>query len=392
MSRFRIYIGIIILFVILLTCFWLVNKFNNLSKLFCTSYNNISGYINDKNAQDVITIGKKIKNPTNLEQYRIGNVTLNNIQDITTAGKEYMITITSIVNNPLEHENLFILDKIQEDFDRFGHYLTPYNIRRIVPQTRNHVTNNIINSTNSQYYNKSKQTQKVETYKEKENWTADIQNVHDTQINKKLREHFNKIKRYNTEEYGNLTHKQVNTTMTNMEHYINNKNLPNASKVLNQSKCGLSVVNVGTEHEVLIELWRRINSKSNINNVDQLKKSFAESLNDCMENGNLVCTQGRVTRMIQCLSHMDSDKELGLMQTTEAIRNSVYKNAGNILNNNIENLSKEDKDIYNNSGSNASIKKVENQTREEITQMVNNTEGLDSNQRPNLIKECLAVV
>ena len=367
---------IVIVVIVIGLLLWYVN-YGNPSNNLVNSYLKVSGYTNDKNAQDVIKAGKKIKNPSNLENFRIGNVNLNNIHDTIEAGENYMKTLTGILDNPLEHENLFILDKIQEDYDRFGQNLTSYNINNIVPQTRNYVTDNIINAVGSTSHNQPKQTQKINTYRQKENWTIDTQNVHDTKINKSLREHFNKIKNYNQKEFGNLNHENVNETLQNIRNYIensNNENASNAYKVLDNSKNGLSVMNVGTEQEVLVEIWRRINSVSNKSNVNSLKTSYLESLNSCVENDNLVCTQGRVTRMVQCLSHMDSDNKLGLMQTIEALRNSVYENASKILKSNLKNLNKENLNTYNDGGHNDEIKKIEDQAREEIAQMVRNTD------------------
>ena len=62
-----------------------------------------------------------------------------------------------------------------------------------------------LGSKNSIFDEKT-ETQKINTYRQKENWTIDTQNVHDTKINKSLREHFNKIKNYNQKEFGNLNH------------------------------------------------------------------------------------------------------------------------------------------------------------------------------------------
>ena len=55
-------------------------------------------------------------------------------------------------------------------------------------------------------------------------------------------------------------------------------------------------MNVGTEQEVLVEIWRRINSVSNKSNVNSLKTSYLESLNSCVENDNLHISRHQIFR------------------------------------------------------------------------------------------------
>ena len=120
--------------------------------------------------------------------------------------------------------------------------------------------------------------------------------------------------------------------------------------------------------------------------------SLYESMNDCVENGSLVCTQGRVTRMLQSMAHMDNDPTIGVMKSTESIRNDAYKNAASILNRNIETLSEKNQELYNSGKCNNTIQNMEIISKQEITKMIENLPDLNSNQQRNLIKECIAVV
>jgi len=370
---FAIAIGILVVIFL-----WTTNP----SRVLKNSYEGVVGYNYNENAKKVIEAGKRISNPSNIEKFRIGNVKHYNAGDVEGAMEEYTGAIHNMRDHPLEVENLFILDRISGDYA----ILPPNNIPEIIPRTRDHVTQSLIRESIIDK-SKPKKEAKVAAIDRKEQWTIDVQNVHDTQINKKLREHFVRIKEYNTTEYGELTHAAVEGVIDSIKKYIRknsngddrrtegNRNT-NAMNIVNGAARGLSVMGVGTEQEVIVELWRRINSKDNDSNVDELKKSFVESMDNCVQGGNVVCTQGRVTNMVQSLAHMDKDEELGLMRTTEAIRNAVYKDASSILNRNLETLSKADLDSYNQDKTNKRIKSTEAKARKEIAEMVTTTEGL----------------
>ncbi len=392
----NIVIGIIILLIVL---FYLLHVRNKNSRILKSSYESIIGYNNDDNAQSVISAGRKINNPTSLEQYRMGDILLNNLNQPHIAGDEYIHALNNIYENPLEEYNLFVLDHIEGDYERFGQQLTPYNLNVRFPQLRAHITHHVNDEVSiteraeCTMSNKNKNERKQAIFKNKNNWVYEAHSVHDSAVNKKLREHFDKIKKYNNQEYGPLTNESASKALGELTAYI--QSVPDNSSaldVINISQQGLRVVNLGTEHEVLVEVWRRINSSSNVARQDELRQSLKSFMDICKQDGNLLCTGGRVTYLIQSLSHNDVDESLGHMETEQSIRNRLYGNAGKILNEHIDTLSSENKDIYNKSESNKTIAQMESTAKADITSMINSTKNISDNHKQNLIDECLAAV
>lgn len=390
---------VVCIIILLILLFYLSYIRNKNSRVLKSSYESIIGYNNDDNAQSVIHAGRKISNPTSLEQYRMGDILLNNLNQPHIAGDEYLHALNNIYENPQEEYNLFVLDHIEGDYERFGQQLTPYNLNAQFPQLRAHVIHHINNEVDVadrvdiSMSNKNKDERKQAIFKNKNNWVYEAHSVHDSAVNKKLREHFDKIKDYNAQEYGPLTDESATKALSELTTYIQSQPDNNAAlDVINISQQGLRVVNLGTEHEVLVEVWRRINSTSNAARQDELRESLKTFMDICKQDGNLVCTGGRVTYLIQSLTHNDVDENLGNMETEQSIRNRIYGDASKILNKHIETLTDKDKEIYNKSESNDKIVQMESDAKKDITSMVTNTEDISDNHKQNLIEECVAVI
>ncbi len=385
-------IGIVIFIFILLYLLFIRDRN---SRILSESYKNITGHVDDENARKVVVAGGKIKNPTPLEQYRVGEVLLNNINNPNGAISEYLKAVDNIRDHPLNMGNLFILDRIEGDYNRVG------VLRNNIPNVRVFVTHHINDKVNQDdrknfiYTTTNKKDRKTETFKQKNTWVEDAQSVHDSTVSSNLQEHFDKIKMYNVEEYGELTTDKANAAINDLTNYLQSQpDHDKAMKVIERSKEGLKVMNLdSTEYAILIELWRRINSQSNVKNADELKKSLHESMSNCTENGHLVCTQGRTSRMIQSISHLDlGDPTLGLVRTDQAVRNQIYADSNRILTKHINSLSKENKDKYNKSETNSVIEKMENNARNEIRKMIMEEKDIEDKKKQTLIAECLAVV
>jgi len=411
---------IIVLVILLVYCIFVIYPHFDPSKKAEHFYGSTSGHTNDSAAQNVIRETKKIKNPTPLEKFRAGEVLLNNIGDIPGSQDEYIDALKLIGDNPADEPNLFILDRIEADYIN-NDYLAEdaemqHHIINQIPRIRDHVTHTRIASDTETLLDavtlKTKTRRKVDTLDKKQTWTHDTQSVHDSHVAQSIRDSFHTIKQHNTNEFGPLTHDVVNravrdirTTFDSLSDHIHQEKTGGKKRskstgkirtgydrVLKMATEGFKVYDVGTEQEVITEIWRRISSSDNTQNKESLQQALYESMDDCIENGNLVCTQGRVAQMLQSMSHLDVDKNVGSMNTTEALRNDVYKNASDILNNNIKSLSGENTVLYNSGKHNDKINTMEDTSREEITEMVQNTEGLTENQKTNLTDECIAVV
>ena len=112
---------------------------------------------------------------------------------------------------------------------------------------------------------------------------------------------------------------------------------------------------------------------------------------DCRENGMMVCANGRITRIVQSLAHLDNDPAIGELKTKESIRNELFSNVGNFVAKESKKLSKEDEEDYINDKDTKAVKKYKDKIKLYIQDAVNSYK-LPEDESKLLITECLAVI
>ena len=173
--------------------------------------------------------------------------------------------------------------------------------------------------------------------------TSDSQNVHDSAVNVQLKDGYKELKgtvnssinksqiQHEIQEYINkLPIDKKNRAQKAYSTIINNKN---KIESLND-----------TEDNLLYLVWMRSNDPSNKDNKDLLKESVMNSLVDITTSSNsVVCAGGRCTRLIDSLVLLDDNKKLAKgLATTEQIKNDMLEKSHAILQEKIEEYSKED--------------------------------------------------
>lgn len=151
--------------------------------------------------------------------------------------------------------------------------------------------------------------------------TNDKQNVHDSGVNKDMRETYAKIKN-STSKY----------SIEDIKKYVE-KNITGAKKqkvldVVARMNADGHVSSVGdSEKNILLNVWNRAYDSRNSANRDNIMESVVDNLNDCWENGTIICTGGRCSRIISSLVLLDYDDNIGKVQTTEQYKNEVFSEA-----------------------------------------------------------------
>lgn len=72
------------------------------------------------------------------------------------------------------------------------------------------------------------------------------------------------------------------------------------------------VVTGKTEIQVLGLVWERIHDPINKDSLQSLEQSFIEELSDCLEDGQVLCGMGRISRMLQTLEKLDAENIVDL--------------------------------------------------------------------------------
>lgn len=165
---------------------------------------------------------------------------------------------------------------------------------------------------------------------------SDPQNVHDSNVNNQLLEKYNRLCELN------------GTRTVTMDDIINEaKRLKNNEKIIQVldtiSANHIPISKLGDiEANIVCHVYQRAKTPD-------LKSAFFDALNDCHEKGNIVCSQGRVSRILSCLTKLDDDEILsGSLKTDDILKNEFMSKAHNILQTLLKNLNSDDKIRYDN--------------------------------------------
>jgi hypothetical protein len=262
---------------------------------------------------------------------------------------------------------------------------------------------NIINDAVIKSKTKSKDRAKQQDhyFKNAAKVNSDIQNVHDTKLNKDLQTTYYKIKSYNDNDPNVSEY-----TLNGLTNYVGSSGNPNAAKALNTMlSTNQTITSIGaSEKNILLNTWRRINSTDNVAQKENLQEALVEGLASCTEGNvmgsGLVCDTGRVSRVIGSFATLDKDPEVGNLKTKPMLRNAAIMKAGQIIQNSIKQHT--DRDLINayNTGnytSNATEKNVqqyEQQLKSEIDSVLTTdyANEIDAPELANIIAESQAGV
>jgi hypothetical protein len=149
---------------------------------------------------------------------------------------------------------------------------------------------------------------------------SDPQNVHETTVNNEMRKKYGIIKERNKTNHSTIILSHV---------YLSTSKYSDTDKtlILNVLKMS-SMWNEELEHDIYNQIWKYVISQQNDNLID----SFFSAVLDCYENNDMVCTTGRVNRILGSLIFIDNDDELSRpVLTIDMLRKTILAKSYDIL-------------------------------------------------------------
>lgn len=151
--------------------------------------------------------------------------------------------------------------------------------------------------------------------------TNDGQNVHDSNINHKIKIIINKLLEESTksDNIDNIIDFYIKSD------FANNNKFESFMNVIDVFKKSEYVLLAGiSDLQVLEIVWNRINDERNAENKDKLLEALYNNILDCYENDNIVCANGRILRVIGSLTLLDFDESNWYLFKVEDTRNMVF--------------------------------------------------------------------
>lgn len=159
-----------------------------------------------------------------------------------------------------------------------------------------------------------------------EQHTADPQNVHDVGVNHCLK---GVIERLRNDQAGmELPSMEEITAAVPENHHLKN----NITRTLDRVRQGERVMTLGaTDTECLQRVWLRSKDPRNINTGQSIREALFDALADSVESNNVVCVNGRSSRILSSLILLDWDKRNWEIKKLEQFKNEIFAEAGKII-------------------------------------------------------------
>lgn len=189
----------------------------------------------------------------------------------------------------------------------------------------------------------------------------DSQNVHDSGLQKTFGSGFKFLQHSNRTNQKKIPQREV------AEHIINfiNKSKNIDPEVKDTAKLALehikktnesiSSINNAREMEILSQVFNRIYSADNKNNIDALKKNLVEQLADCFPKNSdgirhPVCAQGRAARIYSIFQGIDPKSDQLLLKPKWALKEEINGMAAKVRDSVLKSFPKDAQEAYNNDG------------------------------------------
>lgn len=315
---------------------------------------------------------KKIANQAYIEY--IGNK-YNIIDDIDKNGIELPTIYFDIISN---------LVKIKLYEHKYDYISKPNNnmINTIIINNDN--INNDNNENINQNNNENINEDNIEIIDDNIEYNNDLQNVHDHAVNKIIISNINKMReRYNID---NMTDNFINTEIYNNifeDELLNTNNRYDAITTLESlSRIRHNYFNI-SELDMLKLIYLYIYEK---NNKTDLFHILNIELANCVENGHVVCSTGKISRIISIIDGLDN--EYNTIKPLNIIKNEIYNLSNRIREKVINEATEDEKMRYNNSTDEVLINRMIEELNNEVDRIYVHDLQMNKEMLIDIINEC----
>jgi hypothetical protein len=163
-------------------------------------------------------------------------------------------------------------------------------------------------------------------------YTDDRQNVHDTTVNRETSRALRRIIGGNGALSSHDKEEIFDEISAAITRELSEDEQAAARQTLTKMREGGAVTALDTtEDELLAHVWQRSHHPRNTTSRGNIQSMILRMLVDCVENGSLVCANGRCSRIVGSLATLDFDPECGASTTYESYRNQMYETTRRIF-------------------------------------------------------------
>lgn len=269
------------------------------------------------------------------------------------------------------------------------------------------VTNATNNGKPGKFVKSNNKDNALVTYYEERIIPVDPQNVHDSEINREMRNMLTRIVEKNSNDVITLGRANINNpNVSDIYNAILSHKFPSAAHknraidVFNEMSQHNEVTALGSyEDEILLSVWQRVHSPENDGKRQALKDSFMDALADGFDINQQgqykkVCVNGRCSRLLSSLTILDEDKDISKpLKTKEIMRNEVLSKSYKILQDSLAQASPDVAAAYRGETDTAGNAELENKVKDFTIQVKNSIETTMrkdySESEPRIVEELI---
>jgi hypothetical protein len=190
---------------------------------------------------------------------------------------------------------------------------------------------------------------------------VDNQNVHDTAVNNSVRNMVERLLEIiPKKEFEDAKDEVVNFILNHKYDGNNGDKAVDVLDVISRNDIVLENIFKLSEFDILALVYARCKGDK------EKEESLISAIVDAYENGGVVCTTGRINRIVSSLSSIDEEVGEPVM-TKEMIRNEAFSKAGRIRDEMLEGKSDEFKKKYNSGDEDEEVKVFVDEVKNKIT-------------------------
>lgn len=316
---------LIVLLVILI--FYYVFKRQKRQSIIEQGYNEIFGDAFDENVEHVLQEAEEKKDLRPIDNYRVGVIQIQNVGDIDAGNRFFRRAVNEIIDNPVDEDAMFIIGGLQ-NFRRADNI----ELFEVLDHARNLVLDAHLTEIKERKVHEMPKVGDKEYVQKailaKQQWYSDSQNVHDGKMTEVMLKQFEQVKKENEKNGLSISYPTVRKYIlenTPQEKY------EQVEKTLDTMDRNIDPNPYVNEREILETVVARALDPENQANKNKIMNAVIISLAEGSNSYSTVCLTGRSKLIWQSLALLDKDPEIGIMKSTQMIRNEIIEKVAKIV-------------------------------------------------------------
>jgi hypothetical protein len=177
-------------------------------------------------------------------------------------------------------------------------------------------------------------------------YTSDSQNVHDHSVVRAIKHNLSNLKRAHTVDRKTKDVKEEVRNAILIQNDLSEEEKYNALQVVDNLSLTNHSVFGESEADVLRIVWSRINAAQDPQEKENLTEMLGKQLASGIENGHVVCSTGKISRLMGTFDGLTESSELETAKPMWAVKEEIANLAATVRKKHLEQLTQSQRDMF----------------------------------------------